>query len=395
MSAKRVPTSVRFGKHRPVVRAAIAHAQFETIHPFIDGNGRTGRALIHTVLHRADALRNILIPISMVFAGDTNAYIAGLTAFRADPPQLDDWVIAFAHATERAADNAVRLSADVAALDERMRAELIAYRRARGQDPAVPRRGAVIGRILDGLATDPVLTVESAAQKHRVSKTAAHKALVELADAGSSAARRTGAGGSTAGARRHLALVALTERSNRVGTGDTDRRRPKQGPPLPEIGQFGRLKPPQTTDTASRDGCDIRPVLPVSPDPDAGVTRREQQHVRSRLLLGAGAHLLSMRSTCVRATESTGQCRCGSTRPGHDPKIARQTGTQQENPLIKRRGRIAPTDDSTRASPNPARNGNPDHTVGPNRPHRRRNGALQPQPWAGRLDGKPLITRCR
>src|SRR6478609_2392097 len=100
----------------PVVRAAIAHAQFETIHPFIDGNGRTGRALIHTVLHRSDALRNVLIPISTVFAGDTDAYIAGLTAFRADPPQIDEWVIAFAHATERAAANAVRLSSDVAAL---------------------------------------------------------------------------------------------------------------------------------------------------------------------------------------------------------------------------------------------------------------------------------------
>ncbi|TAL45218.1 MAG: Fic family protein, partial [Salinibacterium sp.] len=62
----------------PVVRAAIAHAQFETIHPFTDGNGRTGRALIHTVLRRADALRNVLIPISTVFAGNTDAYIAGL-----------------------------------------------------------------------------------------------------------------------------------------------------------------------------------------------------------------------------------------------------------------------------------------------------------------------------
>ncbi len=231
------------------------------------------------MLHRADALRNILIPISTVFAGDTNAYIAGLTAFRADPPQLDDWVIAFAYATERAADNAVRLSADVAALDERIRAELIAYRRAQGQDPAVPRRGAVIGRNLDGLATDPVLTVESAAQKHRVSKTAAHNALVELADAGILGRTKDQRGRLICWtADRHLALVALTERSNRVGSGDTDRRRPKQGPPLPEIGQFGRLKPPQTTDTASRDGCDIRPVLAVSPDPDAGVTRREQQH---------------------------------------------------------------------------------------------------------------------
>jgi Fic family protein len=229
----------------PVVRAAIAHAQFETIHPFIDGNGRTGRALIHTVLHRADALRNILIPISTVFAGDTGAYIAGLAAFRADPPQLDDWIIAFAQATERAADNAVRLSTDVAELDERTREELIAYRRAQDQIPAVPRRGAVIGRILDRLATDPVLTVESAAQQHGVSTTAAHNALVELADAGILGRTKDQRGRLICWtADRYLALVALTERSNRVGAGDTAGRKPKQGPPPPEIGQLGRLQAP-------------------------------------------------------------------------------------------------------------------------------------------------------
>ena len=84
----------------PVARAAIAHAQFETIHPFVDGNGRTGRALIHTVLARADALRNTLIPISTVFAGNPDRYIAGLTDYRSDPPRLDEWVIGFAEAAE-------------------------------------------------------------------------------------------------------------------------------------------------------------------------------------------------------------------------------------------------------------------------------------------------------
>ena len=74
----------------PVVRAAIVYAQFETIHPFIDGNGRTRRALIHTVLRRADAPRNTLIPISTAFAGDTDSYLAGLTGYRVDPPRLDE-----------------------------------------------------------------------------------------------------------------------------------------------------------------------------------------------------------------------------------------------------------------------------------------------------------------
>lgn len=227
----------------PVVRAAIAHAQFETIHPFIDGNGRTGRALIHTVLRRTDALRNVLIPISTVFAGDTAAYIAGLTAFRSSPPQLDDWVISFAHAAELAAGNAVRLAEDVAALDARSLEDLIAYRHAHDLSPATPRRDAVSLRILASLAAEPVLTVESAAARHGVSGTAAHRALTELADAGILGRTKDHRGRLVCWtADRHLALVALTERSNRVGAGDTGRRPPKAGPPLPDVARVGRLR---------------------------------------------------------------------------------------------------------------------------------------------------------
>ena len=67
------------------------------------------------------ALRNTLIPISTVFAGDTDSYIAGLTDYRADPPKLDEWVTGFAQAAERATGNAVRLSQDITALDEQVR----------------------------------------------------------------------------------------------------------------------------------------------------------------------------------------------------------------------------------------------------------------------------------
>ena len=128
----------------PVVRAAIAHAQFETIHPFIDGNGRTGRALIHTVLRRGDALRNVLIPISTVFAGDTGAYLGGLGAFREQPPRLDDWVVGFAEATQIAAANAVRLAGDVEALTVALHQQLVDHRAGLGLSPSQPRRGAVV-----------------------------------------------------------------------------------------------------------------------------------------------------------------------------------------------------------------------------------------------------------
>ncbi|MBM7472458.1 Fic family protein [Subtercola frigoramans] len=226
-----------------VVRAAIAHAQFETIHPFIDGNGRTGRAIIHTILRRTDALRNTVIPISTVLAGDTNAYLSGLTAFREDPPRLDDWIIGFAEAAELAASNAVRLGDDIARLDESLREELIQYRTTQGASPSIPRRGAVVLRILDSLAADPVLTVESASVRHGVSATAAHRALTELAEAGILGRNKDQKGQLICWTSdRHLALVALTERSNRVGAGDTANRRPRLGPPLPSVDQVGPIR---------------------------------------------------------------------------------------------------------------------------------------------------------
>ena len=229
----------------PVVRAAIVHAQFETIHPFIDGNGRTGRALIHTVLRRADALRNTLIPISTVFAGDTDSYIAGLTGYRADPPELDEWVIGFAQAAERAAGNAVRLSEDIAALDKQVREDLVRFRRERGLSPAVPRRDAVVLRILDTLASDPVLTAESVSTRLSVSPAAAHRALTELADAGILGRAKEKGRLVCWTADRHLALVTLTERSNRVGGGDTKDRKPRLGPALPDPSRFGAGRSPR------------------------------------------------------------------------------------------------------------------------------------------------------
>lgn len=231
----------------PVARATIVHAQFETIHPFIDGNGRTGRALIHTVLRRADALRNTLIPISTVFAGDTDSYIAGLNKYRADPPLLDEWVTGFAQAAELAAGNAVRLSDDIAALDERVYEALVTHRRDNGLNPAVPRRDAVVLRILDRLASDPVLTAESVSTRQEVSPAAAHRALTELAEAG--ILGRTKEKGRLVcwTADRHLALVTLTERSNRVGGGDTLDRKPKLGPALPGVSKHGGGRPSHTT----------------------------------------------------------------------------------------------------------------------------------------------------
>lgn len=199
-----------------VVRAALAHAQFETIHPFTDGNGRTGRALIHTVLKRSDAIRDVLVPISTVFASDIEAYIGGLTLFRRDPANLDDWVISFAAALERAAGNAILLSEDITALGQTIIDDLIAHRQERGKSPARPRSDSTILKIVEGLAREPVLTIDSVTTEHRVSPAAAHRALVELSEAGI-LRRTTNHKGKIVcfTADRHLAYVELTESQNR------------------------------------------------------------------------------------------------------------------------------------------------------------------------------------
>lgn len=228
----------------PVVRAAVAHAQFETIHPFVDGNGRTGRALIHTVLRRGDAVRNTLIPISTVFAGLTDEYIRGLTAYRATPARVDDWVIGFSRATEVAAQLAVQFAASVAELDRGSYEALLAYRRGQGKNPVTPRRDALSLRILGTLASHPVVTAESVAQRFEVSPTAAHRALTELGNAGVLGRTKDQKGRLFCWtADKHLALVALTERSGRVGGTDTRDRRPRLGPPRPAIEHVGELHP--------------------------------------------------------------------------------------------------------------------------------------------------------
>ena len=55
-------------------QAAIAHAQFETVHPFADGNGRTGRALIHAMLRGHRLTRNVTVPVSAGLLTDTRSY---------------------------------------------------------------------------------------------------------------------------------------------------------------------------------------------------------------------------------------------------------------------------------------------------------------------------------
>ena len=165
--------------HSPLVQAAIAHAQFETLHPFVDGNGRTGRALIHVILRRRGLAQRFVPPISLILATWSNDYVAGLMQFRhlAEHDSHErsqaavSWIRTFASATRRACLDAERYCSEINQMTE-------AWRESIGGVRANSSTDLLIG-ILPGA---PVITVESASQLINRSKartTDAVNALVE------------------------------------------------------------------------------------------------------------------------------------------------------------------------------------------------------------------------
>lgn len=143
-----------------VAQAAIVHAQFETIHPFVDGNGRTGRALIHFVLRRRGLALRVLPPVSLVLATMARTYIDGLTEFRyigspTSPKAIEGvnvWVARFAGACTRAVADATTFEERAAHLETEWRERL-----------GTIRANSATDVLLKALPGAPVVTVESAA----------------------------------------------------------------------------------------------------------------------------------------------------------------------------------------------------------------------------------------
>lgn len=164
-----------------VAQAAIAHSQFETIHPFVDGNGRTGRALIHVVLRRRGVAPRILPPISLVLATWSRSYIEGLTATRyrgrADSSAaldgINSWVGLFASACRRAVDDAVAFEEQVTTIQQDWRAAM-----------GTVRRGSAADLLLGALPGAPVVSVSSAADLIGRSFQATNEAMTRLEAAG-------------------------------------------------------------------------------------------------------------------------------------------------------------------------------------------------------------------
>ena len=238
--------------HAPLIQAALVHAQFETIHPFADGNGRVGRALIHTGLTRRGLLAGMILPTSLVLSTLSGKYVEALSRFReagdpggsdaeshrpdaagpdgpdalGDPGgpdglgKLDDpdgpggrdaWISFFLGAVVLACDQAERISAELADVREEWNESLQKWVAREGGGRALRKDSAAL-RILEGLPGAPVLTIATASRIYGVSRTASSRGLETLRAAGILTTESIGAGRRAYTARAVLDTITWAER---------------------------------------------------------------------------------------------------------------------------------------------------------------------------------------
>jgi Fic family protein len=155
----------------PTLQAAIAHAQFETIHPFPDGNGRVGRCLIHVAYRRAELAPRYVPPVSLLLATRADSYVNGLTSYRSD--RAEDWYLDFALTVIESCRAARDLAQRIDELEGRW------LEQAGG-----PRKGSAARRLIQMLPGQPILRIQHAIELTGASSSAAHAAVNELTRAG-------------------------------------------------------------------------------------------------------------------------------------------------------------------------------------------------------------------
>ena len=152
-----------------VAHAAIAHARFEVIHPFIDGNGRVGRLLIQPLLRRRHVLPSP-VPVSVIWTEETGHYLAGLRSYQEG--DVNTWLEYFSLSI-------VQAVAWMADFSERVLTLLADFH------GRVDTRGeSVTARIIDDLPERPILDSQAVAKYYGVTPQSAHAALLRLEEAG-------------------------------------------------------------------------------------------------------------------------------------------------------------------------------------------------------------------
>ncbi|MEX2120250.1 MAG: Fic family protein [Pirellulales bacterium] len=153
----------------PLLRAGLAHVQFETIHPFVDGNGRIGRLLIALLIERWGLLPSPLLYLSLAFKRQQEEYYRRLAAVRSDG-DWEGWTAFFLDCVREAADDGVSTAGRLFVLLNKDRQVLL--RLSGVTIPAV--------RLFDALPSQPIITLPRAMELLETTKPTAAKAIEAL-----------------------------------------------------------------------------------------------------------------------------------------------------------------------------------------------------------------------
>lgn len=135
----------------PLIRIAIAHYQFETIHPFLDGNGRLGRLMISLFLTSEGLMEKPALYLSDYFERNKTAYADHLMAVR-EANHMGQWLIFFVHGVVETAKASARVFKDILSLKTRIESEVLPRFSSRRQDNAQ--------KVMRSLYAQPIVDVD-------------------------------------------------------------------------------------------------------------------------------------------------------------------------------------------------------------------------------------------
>ena len=157
----------------PLVRAALVHVQFETIHPYLDGNGRIGRLLITLLLEHWKLLPEPLLYLSLFFKRHRAEYYRLLNAVRLEGA-WDSWVSFFLEGISTIADEAADTARDLFVLVNKDRARVL----------SAPNASVMATRLLDQMPRHPIVTIPAVVKLLDTTKPTATKAIGVLEQLG-------------------------------------------------------------------------------------------------------------------------------------------------------------------------------------------------------------------
>ncbi len=162
-----------------VLKAALAHVQFETIHPFLDGNGRLGRLLIALILHDGGALTQPLLYLSLYFKQHRALYYELLDRVRSEG-DWEAWVDFFLEGVEQTAHGAVQTARRLVDLFQNDTQRV----QSGGQGVSAGRGRANVLRVLDTLRQRPLCSLRQLGQSAGITFPTASKAMLALVEMG-------------------------------------------------------------------------------------------------------------------------------------------------------------------------------------------------------------------